>query len=237
MKTLNTLSGLGINSTSRVLVCMPHPDDEAVFTSGIIQKIIAAHIPLRCITFTRGEQSTLRFTLSPDVNLAAARIKEQTNAYRSLGVTDFDILDYPDGGLEKYPKDIKSQIKQELSNFKATHVVTLEPDGIYGHPDHIALSQYVTQSAGSATVLYATVAPRYIMPSARHMAKKSTIQPLKPTCGLVLTPTQAWVKITALLSHRSQFLHFPRVFLSLAHFLQNDMLFHEYYAYKGGSHD
>jgi LmbE family N-acetylglucosaminyl deacetylase len=234
MRAVNRISQIGIKKSSRVMVFMPHPDDEAVFVSGLIQKILTARIPLRCITVTRGEQSTLRFTLGPDVDLASARLKEQTNAYRSLGVTDFDILDYPDGGLEKRKKDIKTRIKQELAGFKATHVITLEPDGIYGHPDHIALSQYVTESAGNATVLYATVKPDFIMPSARSMAKKNQIKPIKPNYKLTLSPAQVIKKLKALASHRSQFIKFPRILLTFTHFLINDMLAHEYYAYYKG---
>jgi len=223
---------LNLTQSSRVIICMPHPDDEAVFVSGLIKKITTTKIPLLCITFTRGEKSTLRFTLSPNEDLATARIRELTKSYQVLGVTDFKILDFPDGELEQYHPEVDQVIKKYFREFSPTHVVTLEPDGIYGHPDHIALSRCVTQAITHQQLVYTTVSERYIMPSARSMAKKSTIQPIKPTHKLVLTPSESLTKLQSLLCHRSQFLRFPRIFLSLIHFLLNDMLFHEYYSYK-----
>jgi LmbE family N-acetylglucosaminyl deacetylase len=235
MESINTLLSFGIKSDSRVLVCMPHPDDEAVFISGLLQHLSSQNIPTQCLTFTAGENSTLRFGLKPNQDLATARKNELSKAYAILGITNFQILDFPDGGLDQIQPQIKQIIKKYLVEFSPTHLITLEPDGIYGHPDHIALSKSVTNSVTSTqTIIYATVSPRYIMPSARHMAKKSVINPIFPTHTLGLNPHQSWVKIKALLAHRSQFLHFPQVLFSLIHFLKNDMLTHEYYFIKKG---
>lgn len=224
-----------IPPSSRVLVCMPHPDDEAVFISGLLQHLSSQNILTQCLTFTSGENSTLRFGLKPNQDLAAARKNELSKAYKILGITNFQVLDFPDGGLDQFQPKIKQIVKKYIAEFCPTHLITLEPDGIYGHPDHIALSKSVTSSITSAqTLIYATVSPRYIMSSARHMAKKSIIKPIIPTHRLVLTNHQFWVKIKALLCHRSQFLHFPQIVLSLIHFLQNDMLTQEYYFVSKG---
>lgn len=229
------MKNMGIKSSSRVLVCMPHPDDEAVFISGLLQYLSSQNIPTQCLTFTAGENSTLRFGLKPNQDLATARKNELSKAYAILGITNFQILDFPDGGLDQFQPQIKQIIKKYLVEFSPTHLITLEPDGIYGHPDHIALSKSVTNSVTSTqTLIYATVSPGYIMPSARHMAKKSIIKPIIPTHKFKLTRRQSWVKAKSLLAHRSQFLQFPRILFSLIHFLQNDMLAHEYYFIKKG---
>jgi LmbE family N-acetylglucosaminyl deacetylase len=231
MKKTNQLSDLSIDQTSRVLVAMPHPDDEAVFISGLIHKLISSNIPTRILTMTRGEASTLRYGLSAGENLATARIKEQEQAFRTLGVCDYQILDFPDGGLEKYKTKVISRLKKEIKSFKPTLIVTLEPDGIYGHPDHIALSGYVTSLASRKhSVLYATLAPNYLLPRAVHMARKKTIRPIKPEFQLKLSLSDMIAKLKTMAAHRSQLHPFQHP-SSYLFFLRNQLLTSEFFAY------
>lgn len=232
MITVNSLTDLGISPKSRGLIFMPHPDDEAVFISGLLQQLASANIPTRAVTFTSGEKSTLRYTLPASADLATERRKELTQSFKLLGITDFQILDLPDGGLDRATEKIATTITHEIKSFKPSHVVTLEPDGIYGHPDHIALSKAVTGSVKPPVkLLYATVSPNYIFPGARKMAKKKIIKPLLADYRLRLTAKEALNKIKALRTHRSQFkinlLHWK----SILFFLKNDMLRHEYFTY------
>jgi len=233
MKDISTVSDLGIGQSSRVLVLMPHPDDEAVFISGLLQKLSSLSISNRAITFTAGEKSTLRYTLPPEADLATERQRELTNAFNLLGITDFQILTLPDGGLENETQQISKIVTQELNSFKPTIVLTLEPDGIYGHPDHIALSNTVTYAVKPPLkLLYATVSPNYIFPGARKMAKKQTIKPLLAEYRLRLTTKEALNKVKALRAHCSQFKIDLFHWKSILFFLKNDMLRHEYYSYN-----
>lgn len=233
MITTHKLTDLGIQAESRVLVIMPHPDDEAIFTAGLLHKLASSHIRTRVVTMTAGEKSTLRYGLRPQDNLALARKKELTKALAALGISDFAILGFPDGGLEKYEKDITKAIVKEIRSLKPTHVLCLEPDGVYGHPDHIALTAYIKRAAKKPIrLMYATVSPRYSLPSASWMAKKKTITPVLPNVKLRLNPRDMIMKLRALKAHHSQFVSpVYRLPFELTFFLKNDMLAHEYYAF------
>lgn len=232
MKTVNNLTDMSITSDSKLLVLMPHPDDEAVFTSSLLQKAAEQQIKTRVITFTQGEASTLRYTLSPNDDLATARKKELVNAFSILKVKDYQILDFPDGGLEDDMKKITTTIKKEIKNFKPTHLITLEPDGIYGHPDHIALSLAVTQTKPrDVKLLYATVSSNHVSSSARKMAKKEVIKPIKPEFRLRMTLSESVNKIRALRAHKTQFQIDLFHTKTIKYFLKNDMVRHEFYTY------
>ena len=233
MITTNKLSDLGIHEDSRILVIMPHPDDEAIFIGGLLHKLTQAHIRTRVITMTAGEKSTLRYGLSVRDNLARVRKKELAHAFTILGISDFSILGFPDGGLEKLEKHIVEIITKEILLLKPTHIISLEPDGVYGHPDHIALTSYVKRAAKKPIrLLYATVSPHYALPSASWMAKKKYITPLLPDIKLQLTPRDIITKLRALKAHRSQFVSpVYRLPFELSFFIKNDMLAHEFYAF------
>lgn len=233
MKSINSTIDLGITSSSRVLVFMPHPDDEAVFISGLLQKISRTNPNIKVITVTAGEKSTLRFGLTPNQDLATVRKAELNAALSILGISDHETWDFPDGGIEYNSASVQSKITKEIAHYQPTHLVTFEPDGIYGHPDHIAVSEAVTKSCPAATkLLYITVSPRYIFPKAKKLAKKTSIKPLKPTYKMKLHLQESINKIKACRAHHTQFkfnLFHPK---TIIHFLLNDMLFHEYYIYQ-----
>lgn len=233
MKSVSKIDDLGISSSSRILVFMPHPDDETVFISGLLQKISRTNPNIKVITVTAGEKSTLRFGLTPDQDLATVRKNELNSALSILGVSDHEVWSFPDGGIEDSLKSVQAKVMEEIQHYQPTHLVTLEPDGIYGHPDHIAVSEAVTKSCPpTIELLYVTVAPRYILPSARKMAKKAIIKPLKPEYKMKLSPQESINKIKALRAHQTQFkinLFNPK---TIIHFLINDMLLHEYYTYQ-----
>jgi LmbE family N-acetylglucosaminyl deacetylase len=59
-----------------------------------------------------------------------------------LGVRELVLLDYVDGELDKaaWPTAV-SQIAQHIRRIQPHVIVTFDPYGSYGHPDHIAISQ------------------------------------------------------------------------------------------------
>lgn len=233
MESIGAITDLGITISNRVLVFMPHPDDEAVFISGLLQKIAKNNPNLKIITITAGEKSTLRFGISPEEDLATIRKNELNHALSTLGVSDHETWNFPDGGIEKQCTAIQAKVQKEIIHYQPTHIITLEPDGIYGHPDHIALSKIVTQaSPPPIKLLYATVTPNYHFPSARSMATKSSIQPLQPQFKMRLTPKETVNKMRALWAHKSQFQSAARLPKTVFALLINDMLFHEYFTYK-----
>jgi LmbE family N-acetylglucosaminyl deacetylase len=189
----------------KVLVFMPHPDDEAVFLAGTIHQLIKNKINVKIITTTKGEASTLRFGLKDSDNLAKARENELQKSFKILGVSDFEIWNLPDGGLIKIKTKLKEKIKEAIANFLPNLVITLEPDGIYGHPDHIALSDIVTSSITEPIrLVYATIAPYTVKPQKSHMAIRD-VNPLNPNLVIRLGLFDKIIKVRCLRSHKTQF--------------------------------
>jgi LmbE family N-acetylglucosaminyl deacetylase len=66
-------------------------------------------------------------------------------AAAALGIRELSLLDYRDGGLDRAnPAEAVGRIAEHLRRARPDVVVTFGPDGAYGHPDHIAISQFTT---------------------------------------------------------------------------------------------
>jgi len=199
LKKLNLIPG------GKILIFMPHPDDEAVFLAGTIRQLVKNKINVKVITATRGEASTLRYGLKDDDDLAQVRETELTNSFKVLGVKNQEIWDLPDGGLIKIKTKLKEKVKKAIQDFSPNLVITLEPDGIYGHPDHIALSDVVTNCVKKPIrLVYATIAPYTVKPQKSHMAIRQ-VYPLKPNLIVNLSLLDKLAKIRSLKSHKTQF--------------------------------
>jgi len=232
MKSISSVEGLGIEKNAKVLVFMPHPDDEAVFMSGFLKIITTNKIGIRVVTFTAGEKSTLRYGLSPEEDLAKARRKELLNSFRILGVKNFEVLSFPDGGLKNKKSEMKIEILKQISEYKPSHVVTFEPDGIYGHPDHIALSEAVSGvTKKPIQLLYVTIVGYKVKPKASSMAERE-IHPLKPDFCLRLGLRERLAKLKTLRAHKSQFNISQTKPNDFNFFKVNRMLDCEYFGYR-----
>lgn len=75
--------------------------------------------------------------------LARIRETERRAAVAVLGVRELTLLDYEDGALDQAdPVEAARRIAREIRRIRPHVVVTFAPDGGYGHPDHIAISQF-----------------------------------------------------------------------------------------------
>ncbi|HEX9332939.1 MAG TPA: PIG-L family deacetylase, partial [Anaerolineales bacterium] len=94
---------------------------------------------------TRGERGWFE-SEGPDPGFEeVARIREAELrcAVESLGLHEVYLLDYIDGDVDQaQPDEIIGKIVSQIRRLKPQVVVTFSPDGAYGHPDHIALSQF-----------------------------------------------------------------------------------------------
>jgi LmbE family N-acetylglucosaminyl deacetylase len=76
--------------------------------------------------------------------VARIREGELRCATENLGLREVSFLDYIDGEVDHAePQEILSKITAYIRRIQPQVVVTFPPDGAYGHPDHIALSQFV----------------------------------------------------------------------------------------------
>jgi LmbE family N-acetylglucosaminyl deacetylase len=142
-----------MNDKLRLLCILAHPDDESLGTGGILAKYAAEGVGTYLVTATRGERG---WSGSPENNpglqaLGQLREDELRGAAHTLGVREVQLLDYIDGDLDKADfREIVYQIVGTLRRVRPQVVVTFDPSGVYGHPDHIAISQFTMAALMSA---------------------------------------------------------------------------------------
>ncbi|MBZ5678013.1 MAG: PIG-L family deacetylase [Acidobacteriia bacterium] len=131
----------------KLLAVLAHPDDESLGFGGTLARYSAEGVETYLVTATRGEQG--RF-FSPDrktepAEVGRVREAELRAAAAVLGIREVSILDYPDGAVDQIDAATAiAAIVQHIRRVRPHVVVTFGPDGAYGHPDHIAISQFTT---------------------------------------------------------------------------------------------
>ena len=126
---------------------LAHPDDESLGTGGTLAHYARQGVETYLVTATRGERG--RFGErgeSPGLDVVGRiRESELRAAAKVLGVQDVRFLDYLDGDLDQAdPGDAIAKIVGHLRRVRPHVVITFDPSGAYGHPDHIAICQLTT---------------------------------------------------------------------------------------------
>jgi LmbE family N-acetylglucosaminyl deacetylase len=139
------------------MAVLAHPDDESLGFGGTLAKYASEGIDVFLLTATRGDGGRYRGH-RPDEHqhpgpsaLAKIRETELRAAAAVLGVREVSLLDYLDQQLDS--ADPRAAIESIAGHVKRIHpdvVVTFGPDGAYGHPDHIAISQFTTAAIVAA---------------------------------------------------------------------------------------
>ena len=126
---------------------LAHPDDESLGAGGTLARYAAEGVGTYVVTATRGERGRFHAGQerpSPDV-VGEVREAELRAAAAELGVAEVHMLGYPDGALQSVDHaDAVSRLVHHIRNIRPQVVITFAPDGAYGHPDHIAISQLAT---------------------------------------------------------------------------------------------
>jgi LmbE family N-acetylglucosaminyl deacetylase len=121
-----------------------HPDDESMGTGGMLAKYAAEGVETYVVCATGGEYGwpgDRPGNPGPEA-LARIRLGELQAACAVLGVREVIPLGYVDGALDQAdPAEVIARLAEQLRRVRPHVVVTFGPDGIYGHPDHIAISQ------------------------------------------------------------------------------------------------
>jgi len=129
----------------KLLAVFPHPDDETLGLGPTLARYAAEGIETYLVCATRGERGWFD-SQGPDPGFeGVARIREAELrcAAENLGIHEVSFLDYIDGDVDQAdPEEIIGRIVAHIRRIKPQVVVTFGPDGAYGHPDHIALSQF-----------------------------------------------------------------------------------------------
>jgi LmbE family N-acetylglucosaminyl deacetylase len=134
--------------TSLKLLCvLAHPDDESLGTGGTLAKYAGEGVQTHVITATRGERGRFGDTPErPDAHvIATTREAELRAAAAALGVREVTVLGYPDGALDSVDAvAAQTTIANHIRRIQPQVVITFGPEGAYGHPDHVAISQLTT---------------------------------------------------------------------------------------------
>lgn len=133
----------------QLLAVFAHPDDETLGLGSTLARYAAEGVETYLVCATRGERGWYD-SEGPDPGLdEVGRIRETELrcAAEQLGIHEVGFLDYIDGDVDQaHPEKITGKIVSHVRRIKPQVVVTFGPDGAYGHPDHIAISQF-TQAA------------------------------------------------------------------------------------------
>lgn len=131
----------------KLMCVLAHPDDESLGNGGILAKYAAEGVETYLVTATRGERGWFGDESDyPGLEaLGKRREAELLAAVSMLGIRRVEFLDYLDGELDQaHPAEAIAKIVGHIRRVKPDVVVTFGPDGAYGHPDHIAISQFTT---------------------------------------------------------------------------------------------
>lgn len=130
-----------------ILSVWAHPDDETYLAGGVMAEASANGQRVVCVSATAGERGTDDPVEWPPDRLATVRKWEAGAAMSILGVDDHRWLDLPDGGLADLPGDgPTATIAALIDEVRPDTILTFGPDGGTFHPDHCAVSSWVTRA-------------------------------------------------------------------------------------------
>jgi LmbE family N-acetylglucosaminyl deacetylase len=135
----------GPASARRLLGVFAHPDDEVFCAGGTMAKAAEAGAEVMIVSATRGEQGQIRDArVATRRTLGAVREGELAAAAAELGVQHVQVLSYTDGTLPQHRSSLGAAVTAIMRQFDPDTVITFGPDGGYGHPDHVAISELTT---------------------------------------------------------------------------------------------
>lgn len=120
-----------------------HPDDEAFGPSGTLAKFAKEGRDVYILCVTRGDAGENHSDNHDD--LRDIREDELEASAKKLGVKDVIFLDFKDGALSNnLYHQVADKLQEQLEKLEPEIVITLEPHGVSGHLDHIAVSFITT---------------------------------------------------------------------------------------------
>ncbi|GGP88821.1 N-acetyl-1-D-myo-inositol-2-amino-2-deoxy-alpha-D-glucopyranoside deacetylase [Streptomyces roseolilacinus] len=159
--------------TRRLLLVHAHPDDESINNGATMARYAAEGARVTLVTCTRGEEGEVippaLAHLAPDRDdrLGPHRVGELAAAMRELGVTDHRFLGGPgrfrDSGMMGVPQNHRegafwstpvdtaaAYLVEVVREVRPQVLVTYDPDGGYGHPDHVQAHRVAMRAADLA---------------------------------------------------------------------------------------
>ena len=170
----------------KLMAVLAHPDDESLGVGGTLAKYASEGVDVALVTATSGDAGRFHGHRQGDpahpgpAELGRIREAELRAAATALGVQDVSCLGYGDGQLDRVnPRQAVADIAQHLRRHRPDVVITFGPDGAYGHPDHIAISQFTTAAIVAAADSHVVSKLYYLAwPASTWAAYESAVQKL-----------------------------------------------------------
>lgn len=148
------------SSQQRLLLSLAHPDDESFGSGALIGKLVAAGVDVFYICATKGDRGTIDdHYLEQYGSVAATRDAELDCASDKLGFKHVYKFGYSDSGMmgtpdnehpdclwQADPDAVTARIVQVIRAVQPQVVLTFDPYGAYGHPDHIRMHELTTRA-------------------------------------------------------------------------------------------
>jgi LmbE family N-acetylglucosaminyl deacetylase len=142
---VDRVGGAAVTGLGTVLGVWAHPDDETYLSGGLMALARRGGERVVCVSATHGEHGTDDPVAWPPERLARARMLEARAAMAILGVDDHRFLGFEDGTLAGVdPRAGADVVARLLDDVQPDTIVTFGPEGMTGHPDHRAISRWVT---------------------------------------------------------------------------------------------
>ncbi|MHB8624960.1 MAG: PIG-L family deacetylase [Aggregatilineales bacterium] len=137
--------------TKRLLICYAHPDDESFGLGSVIGKYVADGVEVTLICATNGDVGTVApEKLAGYASVADLRQAELDCAAQVLGLKEVIKFNYRDSGMMNGPEnadprslwqapleEVTARVVEVIRRVRPQVVITFDPFGGYGHPDHI----------------------------------------------------------------------------------------------------
>ena len=224
-------SGAGPHS---LLAVFAHPDDESLACGGLLAWCAALGMRVSLLAVTHGEHGQMDDTKGTDGTPPPrdVRATELRDAASVLGIEEVTILDHEDGMLPWVDAEqLETDIRDAIQRLGPDVVITFGDDGLYGHPDHIAVYERTTAAIAAlgddAPALYYVTIPagamRAIVNHAANVTARRDPDAVPPYAILGIVDADAFgalaaaptlvvetgefaaSKLRALTCHRSQF--------------------------------
>jgi len=163
-----------------VLAVFAHPADESLACGGLLSWCTALGVRTSLLCLTHGEHAE-HARLDPDGEeptpsavpetkaaaspLAAIRARELRAAAAVLGLDDVTLLAHEDGMLPWInAARLEQDILETIERTAADVIITFDEDGLYWHPDHIAVHERTIATiaacqAGGPALYYVSLPP------------------------------------------------------------------------------
>jgi LmbE family N-acetylglucosaminyl deacetylase len=148
----------------RLLAVLAHPDDEVFGLGGTLALYGSKGVEVSLVCATRGEVGEIaaESQATPET-LGAVREQELRCSADVLGIDEVIFLDYRDSGMagtveNEDPRafmnaqddEVVLKLVRIMRQIRPDVVITFDPHGGYGHPDHIAAHQHTVTAFHAA---------------------------------------------------------------------------------------